>query len=199
MKTSPYKDKHIDEWINITQKLIEEHPLQPEILVKIILSSWENILNAKIDEYVIGKNIIPKPQIMGFFLHELIPLKIQKAFPDNWRIEKEAQDKDIVCLFNEYFSIEIKTSSSNKNIYGNRSYSQETNSHKKSKSGYYLAINFEKFDDSNLDNPPNITMIRFGWLDHEDWQGQKASSGQQSRLAPEVEQKKLLIIYKKAN
>ncbi|MFN9402025.1 MAG: ScaI family restriction endonuclease, partial [Dolichospermum sp.] len=43
------------------------------------------------------------------------------------------------------FSIEIKTSSSPRNIFGNRSYAQKstTGKTKKSKSGYYLVINFE--------------------------------------------------------
>lgn len=199
MSKSPYNDIPVDKWANTTQKLIEEHPLEVNFLVETIINSWENILNAKIDTYYIGKDIVPKPQIMGFFLHELIPLKIQDKFPDQWRLEKNACDKDIVCIFNSKFSIEIKTSSSGKNIYGNRSYSQETNSCKKSKSGYYLAINFEKFNEHNLDQLPKITMIRFGWLDHEDWQGQKASSGQQARLSKNVEKNKLLKIYSKDN
>jgi len=41
---------------------------------------------------------------------------------------------------------------------------------------------------------PRILNIRFGWLDHEDWMGQKAASGQQSRLSSDVEKLKLLQI-----
>ncbi|MCL5037326.1 MAG: ScaI family restriction endonuclease [Chloroflexi bacterium] len=199
MTKSPYDGVPVNKWKEVTQKLIANHPLSVDFLVKTILNSWQNILNAQIDSYYIGRDIIPKPQIMAFFLHELIPLKIQNKFPDKWRVEKDASDKDIVCIFDPKFSIEIKASSSSKNIYGNRSYSQATSSSKKSKSGYYLAINFEKFNELNLGHLPKITLIRFGWLDHEDWQGQKASSGQQARLSPEVEQNKLLVIYSRDN
>lgn len=192
MNKQPYKDKSVNEWKDITQSLIDEHPLNIEHLVKITLSSWQDILNSKIGDYKIGKEIFPTPQIMGIFLHELIALKLEKAFPHICRREQDSGDKDVVCINDEGYSIEIKTSSNPNRIFGNRSYSQETNKSKKSKSGYYLAINFEKFKDSTN---PKILKIRFGWIDHEDWLGQVASSGQQARLSADVENYKLLTIY----
>ncbi|XZO04092.1 MAG: ScaI family restriction endonuclease [Microcoleus sp.] len=63
----------------------------------------------------------------------------------------------------------------------------------KDKSGYYLVVNFQKF------NPKiegvqtlNINLVRFGWIDREDWQGQTAATGQQAKLSPDVERYKLL-------
>ncbi len=44
--------------------------------------------------------------------------------------------------------------------------------------GYYLTINFEKFNPSDKDFIPQIRKIRFEWLDHSDWHSQNASSGQ---------------------
>jgi len=41
-------------------------------------------------------------------------------------------------------------------------------------------------------------MIRFGWLDHTDWIGQKAATGQQSRLAPETYDLKFKTLYRKS-
>jgi hypothetical protein len=38
----------------------------------------------------------------------------------------------------------------------------------------------------------NINLVRFGWIDREDWQGQTAATGQQAKLSPEVERYKLL-------
>jgi hypothetical protein len=38
-------------------------------------------------------------------------------------------------------------------------------------------------------------IIRFGWLDHSDWMGQKAATGQQARLDPFAEKSKLAILY----
>ncbi len=37
-----------------------------------------------------------------------------------------------------------------------------------------------------------INLVRFGWLDEEDWIGQTASTGQQARLSSDVERYKLL-------
>jgi hypothetical protein len=127
---------------------------------------------------------------MGFLLHELIPLELERRYPNIWKRNQNAQDKDLVYIPNDRFSIEIKTSSSNRNIYGNRSYAQVHENSRKDKSGYYLAINFEKFSSNLLS--PRITSVRFGWLDMSDWQGQNAATGQQARLSPDVERFKLL-------
>jgi len=195
MEISPYTNIPQDKWSAVTKELIEEHPLKPKQLVETCLTSWNLILTAHIGkDYQIGKNIFPKPQIMGFFLHELIPSEIQNAYPKIWKKEESANDKDLVCLSNDKYSIEIKTSSNAKNIFGNRSYSQVGESNKKSKSGYYLTINFEKFEEGSS-NSPRILLIRFGWLDHTDWIGQTAATGQQARLNPSVTLNKLITIY----
>ncbi len=129
---------------------------------------------------------------MAFLLHELIPLEFSERYKGIWRAEQNANDKDLVYIPNNKYSIEIKTSSSTGKIYGNRSYAQEAQTDKKNKSGYYLAINFEKFQSEKL---PKITLIRFGWIDHEDWMGQKAATGQQSRLKSNVENFKMKKLY----
>ncbi|HGG7675208.1 TPA: ScaI family restriction endonuclease, partial [Neisseria meningitidis] len=66
----------------------------------------------------------------------------------------------------------------------------------KSKNGYYLTINFEKFM-PDLKLRPEIKIIRFGWLDHTDWIAQTAATGQQARLSPEAYRSKLKILYQK--
>lgn len=189
---SPYDGLGESEWTNKTRVLINEHPLDSKQIKKIVLDSWECISNTLIGNYKIGVDIFPKPQIMGFFLHELICLEISKIDPTTWGCEKETRDKDIVNLKDSRYSIEIKTSSNRTRIFGNRSYAQTTDKSKKSKSGYYIAINFEKYVSKEI--MPKIITVRFGWLDHEDWLGQKSQSGQQSRLSVSVEKNKLLII-----
>jgi len=192
--TSPYENQPIKSWLKITKKIVRRHPLSTEEIVQIALASWNSIFDSKIgNTFIIGKDIFPKPQIMGFFLHELITLTLAKRYPDKWRKEETASEKDLIYIPDDTFSVEIKTSSSAKNIYGNRSYAQEANSVKKSKSGYYLAINFQNF--SAKISEPQIKRIRFGWLDHTDWIGQAAATGQQARLSPDVEQNKLIILY----
>lgn len=135
---------------------------------------------------------------MGFFLHELIPLDLATRYPNLWRREQKSGEKDIVCLTDSHYSIEIKTSSNPESIFGNRSYAQTTQNTKKDKSGYYLAINFEKFTRNKgqyqTDSYPKILLIRFGWLDHSDWMGQKAPSGQQARLDPNAIRYKMISI-----
>jgi hypothetical protein len=117
-------------------------------------------------------------------------LEFSDRYPGIWRREETSDEKDLVYIPDQWFSVEIKTSSSNGRIFGNRSYTQETQTIKKSKSGYYLAVNFEKFPTAG--RIPTVNLVRFGWLDHSDWIGQGAASGQQARLDPNVEQYKLL-------
>lgn len=189
---SPYAGLAVSEWESKTRELIEKHPLDSTELYEIVHQVWNDIFESGIGSkpFKIGVDLFPRPQIMGYFLHELIPLELQFRYPDLWRREATTGDKDLVYIPHDLYSIELKTSSSTKSIYGNRSYAQEVTSSKKSKSGYYLAINFEKFT-SNVPKPA-ITLVRFGWLDHTDWMGQSAATGQQARLSRDVELYKLL-------
>lgn len=133
---------------------------------------------------------------MGYFLHELIPLELARRYPEVWRREENGTEKDLVCLLDDCFSIEIKTSSSNRNTYKNRSYTQLSTTgreEKKNKSGYYLVVNFQKFNQKiQGSQKPQINLVRFGWLDQKDWQGQDAATGQQAKLSPAVERYKWL-------
>ncbi len=195
---SPFDKASLDTWPAITATLVQQHPLKPDEIVDIVLEAWRSIFTSAIGihGFKIGKDIFPKPQIMGGLLHELIPLEVAARYPAEWRGEKAADDKDIVYVPNDYFSIELKTSSHRDQIFGNRSYAQETQSDKKSKSGYYLTANFEKFLQKGKD--PQILLIRFGWLDHTDWIGQRAATGQQSRLTSDIYAGKLKTLYAKS-
>ncbi|OZH52970.1 hypothetical protein AFK68_20865 [Hydrocoleum sp. CS-953] len=180
---SPYAGLPVEAWEAKTLELIKQHPLNYNEIYELINQVWHEIFESNITSsaYKIGIDLFPRPQIMGYFLHELIPLELARKYPNIWRREENDNEKYIVCLTNEYYSIEMKTSSSKRSIYGNRSYAQKstTNSRlKKNKSGYYLAINFEKFNrNSPASERPKITLVRFGWLDQDDWQGQVAATG----------------------
>jgi len=148
--------------------------------------------------------LFPKPQIMGFFLHELIPSELGRRFPGVWREDRAKDEKDLVYQPDPAFSAEIKTSSHPSRIFGNRSYAQTgaSNRRTKQKSGYYTAVNFEPFvykPDGQPDTTrrPDILRIRFGWLDHSDWTGQQSQTGQQSTLSSAVENGKLLTLYQR--
>ena len=196
--TSPYVGLATADWAVKTRELIEIHPLSPSEIYEVVIQVWREIFESNLTSknYKIGVDLFPRPQIMGYFLHELIPLEFARRYPEIWRREENATEKDLVCLLDDSFSIEIKTSSSNRNTYGNRSYTQLSTTGregKKNKSGYYLVVNFQKFNQKIQGSQlPQINLVRFGWLDREDWQGQASDTGQQAKLSSDVESYKLL-------
>ena len=193
MASSPYAGIAVDRWLDKTKELIARHPIGAPKLVEITLRSWDDIFISQLGRHNlrIGRDIFPQPQIMGFFLHELIPLNISLEIP-GWRRDLGGTEKDVVCEKDPFFSFEIKTSSNPKDIFGNRSYAQQGLSEKRGKDGYMLAVNFQGFKDRQA---PKIVRIRFGWLDHTDWVGQTAATGQQARLTREANAYKLLDIW----
>lgn len=196
MADSPYAGLTVEHWQNKTKDLVEKHPLKSAEIVEVVLQSWDDIFDSKLGPkgFQIGKDIYPQPQIMAFLLHELIPLELASRHPNGWRRDLFGTDKDLVCIADENFSIEIKTSSSANGIFGNRSYAQPTQGDKKSKSGYYLAVNFDGFNEENIARR-SIRKIRFGWLDHIDWKGQAAATGQAATPSIEAKKHKLITLY----
>ena len=184
---SPYENIAVENWLEITEKLVEKHPLSP-IIVDLCLKSWQSILNGKINTYLNMKirEMSISPQATGALLHDVIPEYIAK----NVRGFRKGigKEKDIVCESDDFFSLELKTSSQ-KSIFGNRSYAKSETG--KSKAGYYLTINFEKISSEN----PRIIRIQFGWLDHSDWVGQRSETGQQASLTKAAKENKLITLY----
>lgn len=193
---SPYENLPPDQWAAKTKELIDAHPLDTAEIVDVVQTCWTAIFESRLGgKFRIGHDIQPKPQIMGFLLHELIPLELQSRHPGEWRPEKAKIDKDLVYIPDTSLSVELKTSSHPAQIFGNRSYAQEQVGDGKPKNGYYLTVNFQKFSAVGL---PVVTQIRFGWLDHTDWIGQAAATGQQARLRPESDRAKLFKLYSSA-
>lgn len=193
----PYAGVPTQKWVAVTNKLIQKHPLRVEEIVESVLVAWrdlhETVLGRKLR---IGKDIFPNPQIIGFLLHELIPVEVASRHPGRWRREKAKAEKDLVYIPNPQYSIEIKTSSHPTSIFGNRSYAQQSSSGKlasKAKSGYFLTVNFRPT--KAADDVGEITRVRFGWLDPTDWVGQSSPTGQQSRLTSDGDKYKLLQFY----
>jgi ScaI restriction endonuclease len=195
---SPYVGAAVGKWPSITAKLIEEHPLGTDEILESVLTAWTELHATQIGsrKLQIGKNIFPNPQIIGFLLHELIPVELAARHPEEWRREKEKGEKDLVYIPDARFSVEIKTSSHASQIFGNRSYAQQSStgeSSSKAKSGYFLTVNFQTNKEKG--KAGKITRVRFGWLDHSDWIGQKSETGQQSRLNTDADRYKLKQIY----
>lgn len=191
---SPYLNTPLSRWQQITNDLIEKHPLTQEELKDFVFDAWNGIFESRFGQQKlrIGVDIFPRPQIIGALLHELIPAEAASRRND-WRKEETAKDKDLVYIPDDFFSIEIKTSSNRSKIFGNRSYAQPSAVNSKNKDGFYLTVNFEPF---STQNPrPNILLIRFGWLDHSDWRAQTSPTGQQANLSPETYNLKFQTIY----
>lgn len=197
MNHSPYTGKDKSQWKSITEQLIKQHPLNENDIVSVISDAWRDIFETSIGRHKlkIGMDIFPKPQVVGSLLHELIPAELAAAYPSEWRSEQSARDKDLVYIPNDFYSIELKTSSNQSKIFGNRSYAQQPTEGKKSKDGFYLAVNFGKFTTNGA--MPELLAIRFGWLDHTDWRGQIAPSGQQAYLSPETYELKFKTLFLK--
>jgi len=187
----PYTKLLATQWLAKTNELIEAHPLKKKEIVASVLAAWKAIFKSDIGGFKIGKEIKPDPQIIAFFLHELIPLELAAKHPGVWRRGAASDEKDLVCIQDPKFSVEIKASSHKTNIFGNRSYAQAPTTQKKSKNGYYITVNFEKFGETQ----PRVRLIRFGWLDHTDWTGQAAATGQQAHVSDTAYKGKLAVIY----
>ncbi len=191
---SPYDGQKIEEWKKTTEKLIAQHPLKPEEIVAAVKRAWNAIINGDLCGYKIGRDIFPSPQVIGSLFHELIPLMIVEGVGKDWRRDEGKNEKDLVYIPDDVYSIEIKTSTNKNKIFGNRSYGQKQfKDDVKTKRGYYIAVNYEKITKNT--KSPIIYKIRFGWIDYEDWKSQSASTGQQATLPPEVEQNKLITLW----
>lgn len=192
---SPYKNLPVENWKSKTEELINKHPLKNKI-VEIVLKSWDDIFKSKVGSFTIGKEITPSPQIMSFFLHELVAHYLSLEYPKEYKVGESKTEKDIHNMKRPELGIEIKASSNRTQIFANRSYAQPSSqSEEKDKNGYYIGINFEKFTKTN--RAPQILQIRFGYLEHSDWIAQKSETGQQARLSPDADKNKFFVLYKK--
>lgn len=188
----PYLGVPEADWLNLTHQLISEHPLSSEEIVETVLLAWRKILSTKIaGELEFGKDFKPNPQMMGNFLHKLIAVLFDERYPRVWREGVGNREKDLEYVPDDFFSTEIKTSSS-RTIYANRSYAQPSAPGTKKKDGYYIAINFGRFADTDT---PEITRVAFGWLDHRDWVPQASATGQQASLTRAAKLYKLIDLY----
>jgi len=187
-----------DAQFDVTINLIEKHPLCMEELRDLVLKTWDDMMNST---YMGGHIIFDlelNAQTLGNIFHTVFPKKLNEISIHDWRKDRTKKDKDVICEKDSEFSFEIKTSSSNGQIYGNKSYAQPPAEGEKSKDGYYLAVNFEKNIIAIKEKRhPKITKIQFGYLECSDWRPQASDKGQAATLSPETYKRKLVCLYEK--
>ncbi|MEA5536141.1 ScaI family restriction endonuclease [Crocosphaera sp. XPORK-15E] len=193
MFTSPYEGYPEQEWLGITQQLVNDFPLSNEVLISIVESAWEDIYSSSLgsSQLKIGQDIFLPAQATGVILEKLIAMILVNQY-DGWRGSQAKHEKDIVCSFNDRYSFEIKTSSSKSGLYGNRSTGHRSDNRLKYRTGYYLVINYKLPTEDDLNR--QIWKIRFGWIDDEDWLGQKKPTGQQASIGAKLASLKLITL-----
>jgi hypothetical protein len=126
----------------------------------------------------------------GFFFEKLLATVLKNKTQEKWRGGSEKFERDLVFLENPKFSIELKTSGQlGLKLFGNRSYGKQREEnpkiHKVDRSGYFITVNF---------HGSTLSLVRFGWIDHEDWVSQKSETGQASSLKEDTYTFKLIPI-----
>ncbi len=191
--SSPYEGVPRDSWRLITQQLIASHPLELDVVRDTAVRSWNTLWQTSIGEgeTAISLADIDVPAtIIGYFFEKLFARELELEFPEVWRGGRSKNEKDLVCLTNATFSTEMKSSGQlGRKVFGNRSYGQrakdESRIIKMEKSGYYITINFYH---------QVLTLLRFGWIDLDDWKPQGAQTGQAAVLPDYVYDLKLVEI-----
>jgi len=192
MTISPYSGKPESAWPRITQKLVSDHPLKPAACREAALTAWNTLWQTTVGA---GPLSVPLADlrvpatVVGYFFEILLARELERRHPGIWRGNRSKDEKDLVYLPEPALSVEIKTSGqAGFKVYGNRSYGQKAGNDllaKKEKSGFYLTVNF--FGQT-------LTLIRFGWIDADDWDPQEAPTGQMAGLRRAVYDYKLIPI-----
>jgi hypothetical protein len=189
MTILPYKDKPREEWLSITNKLIEQYPLSTDEILEISLLSWDKLWTTKVGNTINLNEVELPATVIGYFFQKLFTHELSNRYPTKWRGERNKEDKDIVYIENDFFSTEMKSSGQmGYKIFGNRSYnkeSQNTDNSLKNKSSYYITINF---------SGKILTLIRLGWIDQDDWISQASENGQAATLSQDTYKYKLIKI-----
>jgi hypothetical protein len=185
---SAYDNQPVCNWKNITDNLIQNHPLSLQEISDAVFTAWDKVWNTVIGGHngyrLRDASPLPPAQVVGYLLEMLTAKEINSVNRDF--VWGRGSEKDIHCCSDDYFSIEMKTSGQLAySIFGNRSYGQTGTTAKKDKSGFYITVNYFE---------TTITLIRFGWIDSSDWTSQAASTGQAATLSRDAYDYKLVEI-----
>lgn len=178
-------------WPAARDRLIDEHPLDLDEIREIVLTVCRD-LDTEVTHGVSIFDTTMSSSVAGQIIEQAIANHLQES-DSVWR-PGEDPEKDVVHTEKPGYSFEIKVSGQiGDQIYGNRSYAISDDGGRKSKSGYYLTVNMH-LSEKDLAPSHNPFLIRFGWVDHDDWQAQSADTGQAAKLPDQVYEEKLRVI-----
>lgn len=131
-----------------------------DILRDAVLSTWNDIEQASIA----GVRLLDVADsgVVSNLFHSLLPIKLS---PLGYRKDQDKNEKDLHYIADPKYSLEIKTSTSNR-ISGSVSYIA-SNKGTKERSSLYLCIFWSK---------EGISSVKFGVINFEDWNLPKAGS-----------------------
>ena len=190
---SPYDGVTPDRWLQVTEALVREHPISLDQIREASLEAWALVWKTTVGESQQSFPLVdadPPAQIIGYFFEKLLALVLAKRFPGQWRGQREKDEKDLVYEPDPTKSVEVKCSGQlGLRIFGNRSAGQRgprsRGADKPEKSGYFITVNFSASE---------LMLLRFGWIDQDDWDAQEAATGQAAGLSNQVYAGKLLAI-----
>lgn len=187
---SPYWNKNSeDEKKNVRDKLLKDYPIKEKELIHNCKQAWEIIKKIEID--ILGNkiNLVDLElhgSIYGGLIDTVLREVIIKSDESKWMRPNLKVDKDVIYIDDNKKSLEIKSGGQkNTQVFGNRSSNLEEKNEQKSMAGYYITINYYNKE---------LYLIRFGWLDEEDWIGQ-VDGGQQAKISEDAYELKLKILY----
>jgi hypothetical protein len=191
----PYHGKPEAQWAKVTRRLLRRHPLKPEMILDVATVAWNNLwattVGAGRAKVRLADLSVPAT-VVGYFFEVLFAKELEARYPGQWRghlAKDDKDDKDLVYVPDAAMSVEIKSSGqAGFKVFGNRSYGQELRnqaSAKKEKSGYYITMNFVG---------TTMTLLRFGWIDAQDWAPQASPTGQMAGLNNAVYIHKLVVV-----
>ena len=156
------------------------HPLSINEIREVALACWDLLWQTRVgagSTAILLSEIDVPSTVVGYFYERLIARELQSRYPREWRGGITKEEKDLVYLPNNLYSVEVKSSGQlGLKIFGNRSYgkkSGEDRISKVEKSGYYITANFYGY---------TLMLLRFGWIDFADWVSQTSETGQAATL-----------------
>jgi hypothetical protein len=188
---SPYQGLCVDLWLARTNVLIDKFPLSRSQLFDVVVEAWKDLISTRFGRrgLRIGHGIDMPPSALGSLIEKLVAAVLEDVSGSFRGGLSQAIDKDIICEDDPSFSFEIKTSTNNRGVYGNKSQGQTSSKSKKIRVGYHLVINYQIPSPAC---PDGKFIVRFGWLDNSDWKAQDANSGQSAHVPAHIMDVKLV-------